>query len=262
MNENPYLSIEHGGPGTIGWRIHHYAEVGSTQEVAEQLALDGAAHGSVVTAESQTAGHGRLGREWFSPPGVNLHATIILRPRMEAAEVPVLGLVAGVAMAQAVESIAPGMPGLKWPNDLWLNGKKAGGIIAQMLAGTPPCVLLGIGINLNLNARQLPEDLRRIATSVLIETGQTCDRVKFAGVLFGRIDDLVRQVQDSGFGPIAPLWENYSVLKGKRVTVFDGQTRHIGVVKGIDRDGALLLVENDTLQRVLAGDVTIERIES
>jgi len=261
MNENPYLAIEHGGPGTIGWRIHHYAEVGSTQEVAEQLALDGAAHGSVVIAESQTAGHGRLGREWFSPPGVNLHATVILRPEMAPADVPVLGLVAGVAMAEAVESVAPGLPGLKWPNDLWLRGKKAGGIIAQLLAGTAPCVLLGFGLNLNLNARQVPQELREIATSVLIETGKMCDRVKFAAALFKQLDIRIRQVQESGFGPIAPVWENFSVLKGTRITVFDGQARHRGMVKGIDHDGALLLAEDGNVQRVLAGDVTVEKIE-
>ncbi|HEY2107892.1 MAG TPA: biotin--[acetyl-CoA-carboxylase] ligase [Candidatus Binataceae bacterium] len=261
MNENPYQPIEHGGPGTIGWRIHHYAEVGSTQDVAEQLALDGAAHGLVVIAESQTAGRGRLGREWFSPTGVNLHATVILRPKMAPADVPILALVAGVAMAEAVETVAPGLPGLKWPNDLWLREKKAGGMIAQLLAGTPPCVLLGLGVNLNLTGRQVPAELRDIATSVLIETGQQCDRVKFAATLFARLDERLRQVQESGFGPIAPLWERYSVLTGKHVTVFDGQSRHSGAVKGIDHDGALLLVEDGNIQRVLAGDVTVEKID-
>lgn len=261
MNENPYLAIEHGGAGTVGWRIHYYAEAGSTQDIAEQLALDGAAHGSVVIAESQSAGHGRLGREWFSPPGVNLHATVILRPAMAAADVPVLTLVAGVAMAEAVETVAPGLPGLKWPNDLWLRGKKAGGMIAQLLAGAPACVLLGIGINLNLTARQVPDELRDIATSVLIETGKPCDRVKFAAALFARLDERIRQVQESGFGPIAPVWESFSVLKGKRITVFDGQARHSGTVQGIDHDGALLLTEDGKIQRVLAGDVTVEKIE-
>jgi len=261
MNENPYLAIEHGGPGTIGWRIHHYTEAGSTQEIAEQLALDGAAHGSVVIAESQSAGHGRLGREWFSPPGVNLHATVILRPEMAPAELPVLGLVAGVALAEAVETVASGLPGLKWPNDLWLRGKKAGGIISQLLGGAPPCVLLGIGVNLNLAEHQVPDELRDIATSVLIETGKPCDRVKFAAALFARVDGRIRQAQQSGFGPIAPVWERFSVLKNKRITVFDGQARHSGTVQGIDHDGALLLVEDGAVQRVLAGDVTVEKIE-
>ncbi len=261
MNENPYLAIEHGGPGTIGWRVHHYSELGSTQDVAGQLAQDGAAHGTVVVAETQTAGHGRLGREWFSPPGVNLHLSVILRPAMAAADVPILSLVAGVAMAEAVETVAPGLPGLKWPNDLWLRGRKAGGIIAQMLSGAPPCVLLGIGLNLNLSAEQVPAELADIATSVLIETGQVCDRVKFAAALFGQLDLRIRQVQESGFAPIAPLWERYSILTGKRITVFDGQARHRGTVQGIDRDGALLLAEGDQVERVLTGDVTVEKIE-
>jgi BirA family transcriptional regulator, biotin operon repressor / biotin---[acetyl-CoA-carboxylase] ligase len=260
MSDNPYRGIEHGGPGTIGWRVHHYHEVGSTQDVAERLALDGAAHGSVVIAESQSAGHGRLGREWFSPPGVNLHLTVILRPAMAAAEVPTLGLVAGVAMAEAMETVTPGLPGLKWPNDLWLRGKKAGGTIAQLLAGTPPCVLLGMGLNVNLSADQVPAELREIATSVLIETGKPCDRVALVAALFARLDERIRQVQESGFGPIADLWARYSILTGKRITVFDGHERQTGTVKGIDRDGALLLARDSDVVRIMTGDITVEKI--
>ncbi len=174
---------------------------------------------------------------------------------------PILSLVAGVAMAEAVETVAPGLPSLKWPNDLWLRGRKAGGIIAQMLSSAPPCVLLGVGLNLNLRPEQVPADLKEIATSVLIETGQVCDRVKFAAELFGQLDLRIRQAQESGFAPIAPLWERYSILTGKRITVFDGQARHRGTVQGIDRDGALLLAEGDHVERVLTGDVTVEKIE-
>jgi BirA family transcriptional regulator, biotin operon repressor / biotin---[acetyl-CoA-carboxylase] ligase len=261
MNENPYLAIEHGGPGTIGWRVHHYAEVGSTQYVAEQLARDGAAHGSVVVAESQRAGHGRLGRAWFSPPGVNLHATVILRPAMATSDAPTLSLVAGVAMAEAVETVAPGLPGLKWPNDLWIRGKKAGGIIARLIPGVQPCVLLGMGLNLNLRADQVPADLRNIATSILIETGEACDRVRFAAALFARLDERISQAQKSGFASIAPLWERYSILTGRRITVFDGLARHSGTVTGIDHDGALLMTEDGNVVRILTGDVTVEKIE-
>ena len=259
MNENPYLAIEHGGPGRIGWRIHHYAEVGSTQEIAGQLARDGAAHGTVVIAESQTAGRGRLGREWFSPSGVNHYVTVVLRPRMAVHEVPVLGLVAGVAMAEAVETVAPGLAGLKWPNDLWLRGKKAGGILAQLLSGGDPCVLLGMGLNVNLRPEQVPAELREIATSLLIETGKVCDRVKLAATLFARLDERLEQLQELGFARIAPLWERYSILTGKRITVFDGQTRYSGMVKGIDTGGALLLVEGGNVARILSGDVTVEK---
>jgi BirA family biotin operon repressor/biotin-[acetyl-CoA-carboxylase] ligase len=107
----------------------------------------------------------------------------------------------------------------------------------------------------------VPPELREIATSVLIETGKTVDRVKFAGALFARLDERIREVQQSGFGPIAPVWEHYSILKGKRITVFDGKSRHSGIVQGIDHDGALLLSEAGATQRVLAGDVTVESID-
>jgi len=261
MAANPYRAIGHGKPGKIGCRIHHYEEIGSTQDIAQQLALEGAPHGTVVIAESQTAGRGRLGRDWFSPPGVNLHTTIILKPAIAPGAVAVLGLVAGVALAEAVQAIAPGLPGLKWPNDLWLRGKKAGGILAQLLAGAPLCVLLGIGVNVNLTLQQMPEELRDIATSLPVETGEPCDRVQFAAALFEHLDKWIGQTQHSGFGAIAPLWERYSVLTGKQVTVFDGLVRYTGTVKGIDQNGALLLAGGGNVRRVVAGDVTLERIE-
>src|SRR6266704_3647762 len=121
MARNPYQAIEAGGPGTIGWRIHYFEQVGSTQRVAAEMAEAGAAQGTVVIAELQTAGRGRLGRSWHSPPAVNLYTTIILRPRIPLAEVPRLSLVAGVAAAEALEAAAPEMVALKWPNDVWLK---------------------------------------------------------------------------------------------------------------------------------------------
>ena len=262
MHDNPYRSIEKGEPGTIGWRVHYHEMVASTQYVAEQLACEGAAHGTVVIAETQSAGHGRLGREWFSPPGVNLYVTVILRPVIALSTVPVLGLVAGVAMAEAIETVAPGIAGVKWPNDLWLSGRKAGGALAQLLNPVDerqPCVLLGIGLNLNLTSDQLPADLNAIATSVLIETGKPCDRVAVAAALFARLDSRVREMQDAGFAPIAPVWEHYSVLTGRRITVFDGRVRQSGTVKGIAPDGALLLEQGEGAVRIMTGDVTVEK---
>src|SRR5579864_2771981 len=120
MASNPYREIEAGEPGRIGWRIHYYDEVDSTQRIAAEFANQGAAQGTVVIAELQNAGRGRMGRQWHSPLGVNLYATIILRPTMPLNEVPRLSLVAGVAAAEALETVAPGLVALKWPNDVWL----------------------------------------------------------------------------------------------------------------------------------------------
>ncbi len=260
MAANPYQSIETGTPGRIGWRIHYFDEVGSTQKVAAELANDGAAHGTVVIAERQSAGRGRMGRQWHSPPGLNLYQTIILRPTMPLAEVPRLSLVAGVAAAEALESVAAGLVALKWPNDVWLRGRKAGGIIAE--AVTDPgqglrCVLLGIGINVNLAPDQIPEELRDKATSIRIATGRQCDRIALAAALFNRLDSRYMEIQQHGFAVVRPRWEGYSALTGKRVTVIDGGARITGTVRGIDAEGALMLETESGPARIMTGDVTV-----
>jgi BirA family biotin operon repressor/biotin-[acetyl-CoA-carboxylase] ligase len=311
MAANPYREIETGEPGRIGWRVHYYDEVDSTQRIAAEFANQGAAQGTVVIAESQNAGRGRMGRQWHSPPGVNLYATIILRPAMPLNEVPRLSLVAGVAAAEALETVAPGRVALKWPNDVWLrtgdvNGgagdatarasgltagasdltpdlfpkgkgsndekipsglgsglvwRKAGGIIAEAVTDGSQrlqCVLLGIGLNLNLAREQVPSELRDKATSVLIATGRRCDRIALAGALFKRLDTRYMETGTRGFGVIRPLWEHFSALTGRSVVVVDMGARIAGVVKGIDADGALLLETTGRTIRILTGDVSIE----
>jgi BirA family transcriptional regulator, biotin operon repressor / biotin---[acetyl-CoA-carboxylase] ligase len=261
MSSNPYQVIESGTPGRIGWRIEYFNEVGSTQRVAAEMASDGAPHGTVVIAERQTAGRGRLGRSWHSPAGMNLYLTAIVRPKMAVAQVPLLSLTTGVAVAETLEPELQGSVGLKWPNDIWLKGRKAGGIIAE--AVTDPgsglvCVLLGIGLNLNLMVDDIPPDLREKATSLLIATGRVCDRVKLAARLFDRLNTSYMETMVGGFAELRPRYERYFVLKGRRVTVVDGDSRVSGVVGGIDGDGALLLIKDSGPVRILTGDVSIE----
>ena len=261
MPTNPYHSIESGPPGRVGWRIHYFNEVASTQRVAAEMADEGAASGTVVIAELQTAGRGRLGRSWHSPSGVNLYMTIILRPTRPLAEVSRLSLVAGVAAAEALETVAPGIVALKWPNDVWLNGRKAGGIIAEAVTDASQalrCVLLGIGLNVNLALHDVPPDLRDKATSVRIATGRACDRIELAATLCNRLHTRYMEVEADGFAAVRPAWERYSALTGRRVTVLDGETRIAGVVRGIDSEGALILETDAGPERILTGDVSIE----
>jgi BirA family transcriptional regulator, biotin operon repressor / biotin---[acetyl-CoA-carboxylase] ligase len=261
MPSNPYEAIQQGAPGTIGWRIEYFDEVGSTQRVAAELAEQGAAQGTVVIAERQNAGRGRMGRQWHSPPGVNLYATIILRPTIPLAEVPRLSLMAGVAAAEALEMATPGIVALKWPNDVWLNGRKAGGIIAEAVTDQSrglQCVLLGIGLNLNLAARDIPPDLRDKATSVLVATGYPCDRSGITSALLQKLNTRYMETERSGFGAVRPVWEHYSALTGRIVSVLDGESRMTGKVVGIDADGALILETSAGTVRVLTGDVSIE----
>ncbi|HUY38397.1 MAG TPA: biotin--[acetyl-CoA-carboxylase] ligase, partial [Candidatus Binataceae bacterium] len=258
---NPYQAIEHGAPGRIGWRIHYFEELDSTQTTARELANEGSAQGTVVIAERQTAGRGRMGRTWHSPAGANLYATFILRPAMPIAEVPRLSLVAGVAAAEALAREAPGLVALKWPNDVWLRGRKVGGIIAEAMTdlhGALEAVLLGIGLNLNLAPEDIPAELRDKATSLRAVLGRPCDRIAIAESLCSFLDYRYMEVVAQGFGAVRPVWEGFSALTGKRVTVVDGERREAGIVRGIDPDGALILDTGAELRRILAGDVSIE----
>ncbi len=261
MPRHPYSSIDNHPPGTVGCRIHYFEEVESTQNIARNLAAEGAPHGTAVIAETQSAGRGRMGRGWHSPPGVNLYTTIILRPPIPMAEVPRLSLVAGVAAAEALEDVAPGIVQLKWPNDIWLNRRKAGGIIAEAVTDRRQrldSVLLGIGLNLNLAIDDVPGELRDRAISVLIATGHRCDRVSVANSLFTRLNIRYDETVTKGFAAVRPEWERYSALTGKSVTVVDAGAREEGIVKGIDTDGALLLETSNGVRRIIAGDVTLE----
>jgi BirA family biotin operon repressor/biotin-[acetyl-CoA-carboxylase] ligase len=261
MPSNPYQAIEQGGAGRIGWRIHYFHEVGSTQRVAAEMAEDGAAQGTIVVAELQTAGRGRMGRSWHSPPGVNLYCTTILRPSMPLAEVPRLSLVAGVAAAEALETVAPEIVSLKWPNDIWLRRRKTGGIIAEAVTDSRQrlsCVLLGIGINVNLALEDVPEDLREKATSVRIATGRPCDRIELAAALFNRLNTRYMETEKGGFAAVKPAYEGYMALKGRRVAVDDAGTSVEGTIEGIDDDGALMLATANGSVRILTGDITMK----
>jgi BirA family transcriptional regulator, biotin operon repressor / biotin---[acetyl-CoA-carboxylase] ligase len=259
-SSNPYKAIESGTPGRIGWRIEYFDEVGSTQRVAADMAAEGAEHGTVVIAERQNAGRGRLGRSWHSPAGVSLYVTMILRPTLALSEVSLLSLTAGVAAAETLEPEASGLVGLKWPNDIWLNGRKAGGIIAEAVteAGALVCVLLGIGLNINLAAEDIPPELEDKATSLLIATGHRGDRVALAERLFDTLDKRYAETVAGGFASLRARYEKYFVLKGRRVAVVDSTSRLSGEVAGVDDDGALMLVTETGQVRILTGDVSLE----
>jgi BirA family biotin operon repressor/biotin-[acetyl-CoA-carboxylase] ligase len=168
---------------------------------------------------------------------------------------------APISGAAAISSVAPGLVALKWPNDVWLKGKKAGGIIAEAVADPAQnlvCVLLGIGLNLNLGPADIPEELQEKATSVRIATGQHCDRIEVAATLLNRLDSRYMEAEAHGFAAIRPDYEGYSALTGKTVTVNDGATRVAGRVSGVDNEGALMLETDRGLRRVMAGEVSVE----
>ncbi|MGH7896077.1 MAG: biotin--[acetyl-CoA-carboxylase] ligase [Candidatus Binatia bacterium] len=249
----PYLT------GT--WRrIEWHAEVDSTQRVARDLARAGAAEGTTVVAETQSAGRGRLGRAWHSPPGLNVYSSVVLRPALAPTVVPQIALVVGLAVATAVRETTGLAPLLKWPNDVLLGGRKVAGILTEMDAELERVhfVIAGIGVNVNAQRETFPPALRDKATSLAIAAGRPTDRVAFMGRLLAQLETRYRRFLAVGFAPLRAECEHLSALAGRAVVVHVPDGEVAGRVEGLDDDGALRLVDDaGVTRRVVAGEVTI-----
>jgi BirA family transcriptional regulator, biotin operon repressor / biotin---[acetyl-CoA-carboxylase] ligase len=246
----------------IGRVIHHFDSIDSTNRYAMELARRGAAEGEVVVAEVQSAGRGRLGRSFFSPEGLSFYGSIILRPDIPPARAPQITLVAGMAVADAVEKHAGIRPGLKWPNDVRLGPMKVAGILTEMEseANRVLYVVCGPGINLNVPSADFPPELRAIATSILAATGRRVDRSTFAADLFGSFERLYDEFLSRGFSRLRERWDAYSVLSGEWVSIEGAGETFEGRVLGIDEEGALRLEgRQGRITRALAGDVTLKK---
>ena len=255
----PVEITRHLSTARFGRRLECFETIDSTNVRAAALAREDAPEGTLVLAERQTRGRGRLGRSWVSPARVNLYASFVLRPRLAPADAPQLALAAAVAVARALGPLAPGRIAIKWPNDCLLDGKKVAGILTEMDAEVDRvrAVVLGIGVNLNAPARAFPTELRAMATSVLLATGTPVDRPRFVATLAAELEAVYDRVVREGFAAIVPEWESFSCLTGREVTIDGGGTRSSGIVRGIDTSGRLVLDGPDGEERVLAGDVSL-----
>jgi BirA family biotin operon repressor/biotin-[acetyl-CoA-carboxylase] ligase len=242
----------------LGKTIHCLDTVDSTNLFARRLAEAGAPEGEMVFAEEQTQGRGRLGRTWFSPRGLNLYFSLILRPAFPPVQACQITLMAAVALAETLEAAIGTAPEIKWPNDILYAGKKLAGVLTESVCEGKSVrfVILGIGVNVNLPVASLPGALRECATSLLDMTGRQWERVKLAGLLIQGLDRCYKNLTDDGFGAMTTRWERYFGLKGRDVEVRMLNQIMRGVAMGIDGDGALMVRErNGVMQRVLAGDV-------
>ncbi|SNB45733.1 biotin--[acetyl-CoA-carboxylase] ligase [Geobacter sp. DSM 9736] len=244
----------------IGSRLVWYREIESTNETAYQLAEEGAAEGTVVLAEAQRLGKGRLGRRWESPDGVNLYCSVILRPPIAPMQAAQLTFSSAVAVARAIEQETDLRPLIKWPNDVLVNGRKVAGLLNELSAETEQVnfIILGIGVNLNMTCDQFPMELRHPATSLLLEQEKAVDRQSFTRVLLRSLDDLYDSFLANGYKPIRDEWLARSTVMGRSVRVTVQEREVTGVVIGIDEYGALLLqVGEGSVEKILAGDVTL-----
>lgn len=230
-------------------------EIDSTNARARQLAEQDAAEGMVVIADRQSAGKGRLGRRWESPSAVNLYCSILLRPQIPVQQAPQLTFLSAVAVAETLKQLYQLPATVKWPNDVLVNGKKIAGLLNEMNAETEQIhfVILGVGVNLNMTVAQFPEQLNYPATSVLLETGEKIERVRFVREFLLRLDAYYDEFLQEGFRPIRRRWEALCDLMNVRVEV---DQRLQGVVVGLDTDGALRLqLDDGRVERIMAGDV-------
>jgi len=238
-------------------------QVGSTNNIAHDWALAGAPAGSGVLTEEQLTGRGRFGRAWSAPPGTALLMSVIVRPHIGGDRLARLTMVGAVAVGEVLETLAPGQVSLKWPNDVWLAGRKVAGVLPEAIwqGEALNAVILGIGLNVRVDFTDTP--LADRATSLETVTGSHVDRAVLLDNILRRIDYWSVRVESSA---LFERWRNWLVTIGQSVTVQSGSagSGHGATISGqaveVDQDGALLIRANDgTIQRVIAGEVTLAK---
>jgi len=237
----------------VGQKVIYYSSLTSTMEVAKREAQQGAAEGTVILANEQTAGKGRLKRLWLSPKG-NIALSIILYPGLS--HLPSLIMLASLAVVNGIEAATGLKAQVKWPNDVLINGRKVCGILINndVQGNTVAYSIIGIGINVNLRLTDSPE-IQSIATSLSDELGRDVSRLSVIRYLLAKTERLYLAL--TAGESIYEEWRDSLVTLGERVRVKTGEAIHEGIAESVARDGSLLLRGLDgSLTRIVAGDVT------
>ena len=242
----------------FGRRIHHFFKIDSTNTVALTLAAQGEPNGTLVIAEEQTAGRGRLGRAWHSEKTSGIYLSVLLRPLLGPQHAPVLTLAAGLAAHDAVVDATGLTVELRWPNDLLLEGKKFGGILTEMEAEPTRLHHVVIGIGVNVNHARFPAELEKTATSLRLAGGRVYSRLEILVGLLAAFDRYYNRLLKEGAAPIVARFTEVSpYARGRRVRVATPWEEFTGVTAGLDDTGLLRVRRDDgKTERVLAGDIT------
>lgn len=243
----------------FGKRIVFLWKIGSTNDYAKELASYGAEEGTVVIAETQTAGRGRLGRRWISPNG-GLYLSIILRPKISVVETVKLVFVASLAVAKTLNELYRLSAETKWPNDVLVKGKKVCGILAEANTTGEKVnyTVIGVGVNANFNAEKaLPKELAETATSLENALGRKIQLEELFRGLIEKLETLYHLFLKEGFTPILNEWKKYASFLGKNVEVANGTEKTHGIAVDIDSDGSLVLKQNDGSIKLVSGDLSL-----
>ncbi len=236
--------------------VLHFVTLPSTNDMAKELARQGYPEGSVLIAETQSAGRGRLGRVWESPTGAGIYLSLILRPPLPPAELPKLTLTAAVAVVEAIKEATDLEVGIKWPNDILFAGKKLGGILTEMETESDQMSHLILGIGLNINTPAFPEHLQTTATS-LRSTGRRYSRLAIVRAFLKAMDLYYGRFLRQEFPTILDLWRRAAVTLGKPVTVKCGGEEISGLALDVAPDGALLVARpGGGVEKIISGEIT------
>lgn len=242
----------------MGSSLRLYDTVDSTQNMAHDLAREGAHEGTLVVAEQQTNGRGRLGRIWHSPSGKGIWMSLILKPRIPVQFSPQLTLLTAVALCRSLQRSISQQIGIKWPNDLLIGGRKVSGILLESSTENERLhnVIVGIGISVNLTEQDYPEDLLPKATSLLIESGHLVQREEVICHFLQQFEELYALYHLQGFAPIRLLWEALSVSLHCPIRIQSSTGFVEGIAHSIDEMGALEVLQHDgSLIKVYSGDI-------
>lgn len=246
----------------FGNKIYTFDTIDSTNNCARALAACWAEEGTVIIAEEQTAGKGRLGRTWHARPNENLTFSIILRPSADPEKVNILPLFVAVAVAQAIERTTSLKVECKWPNDLLVNGKKTAGILLEGSVKENALEYVVVGIGVNVNQVLFPHDLEGKATSLRLEHGKEVDRIALFREILSSLENHYKTLSSNGFNAVLPLWLARSSMINREISVSERGSVFSGVVRGLSPEGGLILDSPQGAKTLFAGDVTILGIDS
>jgi BirA family biotin operon repressor/biotin-[acetyl-CoA-carboxylase] ligase len=251
------------GPGPIiGRDIRVFQETTSTNDVADRLGRDGVKEGVVVFAESQTKGRGRLGRNWVSTQGKGLWFSVLLRPPLTPQAATQITVASAVALARAIRGSTGLSCEIKWPNDILIHERKLCGILTEMSAEVDKIkhIVLGIGVNVNFEQADFPEDLRKTATSLKIEAHRSFHRAEIAAQILQELNRDYERILNDGFEAVANEWEAHCTTIGQNVEILCGKRVIHGRAESLDSEGALIVrTQHGHLERILGGDVSLRK---
>ncbi len=245
----------------LGKDLYYRDRVASTNLWARGLALEGAREGTVALAADQWAGRGRRGRSWCCPPGRGLLFSVILEPHFLApAQAPLLSLAGAVAVCRLCRESLGLAAGVKWPNDVLIRGRKVAGILAELVTESDAVsfLILGVGLNVNQRCEDFPRELKEQATSLLRENGEQLELPRILALLLGFLEEEYQGIRERGSGCFRERFRQHAQGLNAPVRVLGNGVSIVGWARDIDRDGALLLEDQEGEQhRVLAGDVSL-----